>query len=49
MLSLVIAKHKEGKLSVPASVTKCVNGLAPFFFPHILICKLRKVFLHCQK
>lgn len=46
MLSLVIAKHKEGKLSVPASVTKCVNGLAPFFSP---ICKLRKVFLHCQK
>lgn len=33
MLSLVIAKHKEGKLSVPASVTKCVNGLAPFFSP----------------
>ena len=41
MLSLEIKKHKEGKLSVSASVTKWVSDLVPVFV-HFLISKLRK-------
>lgn len=46
VLSLTVAKHKEGKPSVPAFVT--VWMIWHHFFPRFLICKLRKVFLYCQ-
>lgn len=48
MLSLEIEKHEEGKLSVSASVSEWASDLVPVFV-RSLICKLRKVFLHCHK
>lgn len=50
MLSLEVSKHKEDKLSVPASVTEWVNDLVPdIFSPVYLSVNWKKVFLHCQK
>lgn len=50
MLSLEVSKHKEDKLSVPASVTEWVNDLVPdIFSPVYLSVNWKKVFLRCQK
>lgn len=37
MLSLEVSKHKEGKLSVPASVTEWVNDLVPDIFSPVYL------------